>query len=93
MSCVKGPILHPGLDKFKALTTSLASRRSTMHAAAVGLVYDIHTRRIDPHHNHAHPHRSSSGAGGHSDAEPTRTPVISVVKIFEGRIAQVDMVV
>lgn len=50
-----------------------------MHAAAVGLVYDITGRPKAP-------------AGRH-DVEERRASSICVMKIYEGKIAQTDMVV
>ncbi|GAA6021715.1 hypothetical protein JCM8202_004322 [Rhodotorula sphaerocarpa] len=67
---------------------------ASMHASAVGLVYDIVARPTAPQddRHHQHPNRSSS-LHSHDEVEPLRAAVISVVKIFEGRLAQVDMVV
>ncbi|GAA5990889.1 hypothetical protein JCM10908_000066 [Rhodotorula pacifica] len=61
---------------------------ATLHAAAVGLVYDIHARLAHT------PSSSAAHTNAHAhELEPIRAPVLSVVKIFEGKIAQVDMVV
>lgn len=63
------------------------AKKRTLHAAAVGLVYEIHVRLAPAQDAHSHSHASAY------ETEPIRAPVISVVKIFEGKIAQVDMVV
>ncbi|GAA6001075.1 uncharacterized protein JCM10292_006362 [Rhodotorula paludigena] len=52
---------------------------ASMHAAAVGLVYDITGR--------------PKAAVGHHDVEERRASSICVMKIYEGKIAQTDMVV
>ncbi|GJN88980.1 hypothetical protein Rhopal_001951-T1 [Rhodotorula paludigena] len=52
---------------------------ASMHAAAVGLVYDITGRPKAP--------------SGHHDVEERRASSICVMKIYEGKIAQTDMVV
>ncbi|GAA6019958.1 hypothetical protein JCM11491_006720 [Sporobolomyces phaffii] len=55
---------------------------ATLQVAAVGLVYDI---VAVPHHNHQH--------GEHRrDVEERRSQVMAIVKIFEGRLAQTDIV-
>ncbi|GAA6062200.1 hypothetical protein JCM10212_006481 [Sporobolomyces blumeae] len=55
---------------------------ATMQAAAVGLTYDI---IATPHHHHE--------KGEHRrDVEEKRSQVMAVVKIFEGRLAQTDIV-
>ncbi|KWU42224.1 hypothetical protein RHOSPDRAFT_6632, partial [Rhodotorula sp. JG-1b] len=79
-------------DKFSSVKIKFRSHlmdmdgTATLHAAAVGLVYEIHVR-LAPSAADSHSHSSAH------ETEPIRAPVISVVKIFEGKIAQVDMVV
>ncbi|KAG0660624.1 hypothetical protein C6P46_004487 [Rhodotorula mucilaginosa] len=78
-------------DKFSSVKIKFRSHlmdrdgTATLHAAAVGLVYEIHVRLARDSHSH--------GSSSSHETEPIRAPVISVVKIFEGKIAQVDMVV
>jgi len=52
-----------------------------MHAAAVALVYDVIAKE-------AHP----SGAKGKHDHDEIRASSIAVVKVYEGKIAQTDLV-
>ncbi|GAA5964113.1 hypothetical protein JCM21900_004511 [Sporobolomyces salmonicolor] len=55
---------------------------ATLDAAAVGLTYDV---IATPHHDHSR--------GEHRrDVEEKRTQVMGIVKIFEGRLAQTDVV-
>ncbi|GAA5837880.1 hypothetical protein JCM5353_006452 [Sporobolomyces roseus] len=55
---------------------------ATMQAAAVGLTYDVIATPL--HHHHKGEHRR--------DIEEKRSQVMAIVKIFEGRLAQTDIV-
>lgn len=50
--------------------------------AAVGLTYDIIA--VPHHHHHKGEHRR--------DVEERRTQVMAIIKIYEGRLAQTDIV-
>ncbi|GAA5836367.1 hypothetical protein JCM3766R1_003500 [Sporobolomyces carnicolor] len=55
---------------------------ATMDVAAVGLTYDIIA--VPHHHHHKGEHRR--------DVEERRTQVMAIIKIYEGRLAQTDIV-
>ncbi|BGO99360.1 Serine/arginine repetitive matrix protein 2 [Rhodotorula toruloides ATCC 204091] len=56
---------------------------ATMHAAAIGLVYDITAR----------PHYDSTVHSNKHETEDKKCASVCVMKIYEGRIAQSDLVV
>ncbi|GAA5895100.1 hypothetical protein JCM8208_000113 [Rhodotorula glutinis] len=75
-------------QRFSSLKVRLRSHlmdmdgTSDMHAAAVALVYDVVAKE-------AHP----SGSKGKHDHEEIHCSSIAVIKVFEGKIAQTDLVV
>lgn len=54
----------------------------TLKVAAVGLTYDIIA--VPHHHHHKGEHRR--------DVEERRSQVMAIIKIYEGRLAQTDIV-